>query len=313
VVHSTGTRQMSRLGGLWRAMPWTTALFALGAGAISGLPPLNGFVSEWLVYLGLFDAINQPGAPVWGAIPAIVLLAMTGALALACFVKVCGIVFLGAPRSEAAHRAHECGLWMRWPMLVLAAACLGIGLAPVACWPALSSAVGVWQGSRTAVPAPDSLGTLGAIHAGLALTAVVGAIWLWRRAHQVGLVREPTWDCGYASPTARMQYTAGSFAAIITEWFAWILRPVRHAHRPEELFPQRASFEEHTPETVLERVIEPVARAVLWVSALSRRLQQGRVQAYLLYLIIGLAAVAALAVAWTQPEVLTGEAVNPVP
>jgi len=300
VLHATGTREMSQLGGLWRVMPWTASLFALGAAAISGLPPLNGFVSEWLVYLGMFDAVNQPGAAVVAAIPAIVLLAMTGALALACFVKVCGVVFLGAPRSPRAEHAHECGLWMRGSMLILAAGCVAIGLAPFLFWPAVHTAVGAWRGTWADVPAPESLTTLGLVHVALAVAAVTGAAWLWRRAHRGGWARSLTWDCGYAAPSARMQYTAGSFAGIITEWFAWILLPERHQHRPEETFPRRAAFEEHTPETVLERVVEPFARLVMWVSAMARRLQHGRTHTYILYLIIGLAAVAVMAMVWDQ-------------
>ncbi len=300
VVHATGTREMSRLGGLWRTMPWTASMFALGAAAISGLPPLNGFVSEWLVYLGLFDAANHPGAAVVAAFPAIVFLGMTGALALACFVKVCGVVFLGAARSERAGCAQECGLWMRLPMLVLGLGCVGIGLAPLALWPAIRSAVGDWNGSWSGAPAPDSLGTLSLIHVGFALAAVAGVVWLWRRIRRHGLAREVTWDCGYAAPTARMQYTAGSFAGIITEWFAWILRPVRHADRPMAIFPRRASVEEHTPETVLECVIEPIARLVLRLSGLVRRLQNGRAQTYLLYLIVGLAGVAVMTLVWFE-------------
>jgi len=300
VLHATGTREMSRLGGLWRVMPWTASLFALGAIAISGLPPLNGFVSEWLVYLGMFEAVNQPGAAVVGAIPAIVLLAMTGALALACFVKVCGVVFLGAPRSLAAEQAHECGPWMRGPMLVLAAGCVAIGLAPFVFWPALHAAVGAWRGTWGDVPAPESLRTLGWVHVALAVSAVMGVLWLWRRAHRIGCARALTWDCGYAAPSARMQYTAGSFAGIITEWFAWILRSERHEHRPEGAFPQRAAFEGHTPETVLERVIEPCGRLVMWVAGMARRLQHGRTHAYILYLILGLGALAVMTLAWSQ-------------
>jgi hydrogenase-4 component B len=300
VLHATGTREMSRLGGLWRAMPWTASLFALGAVAISGLPPLNGFVGEWLIYLGMFEAVNQPGAAEVAAIPAIVLLAMTGALALACFVKVCGVVFLGAPRSPAAEHAHECGPWMRGPMLILAAGCVAIGLAPIVFWPAVHTAVGAWRDTWTDVPAPESLTTLGLVHVALAVSAVIGAVWLWRRAHRGGWARALTWDCGYAAPSARMQYTAGSFAGIITEWFAWILQPERHEHRPEATFPRRAAFEEHTPETVLERVIEPCARLVMWVSGVARRLQHGRTHAYILYLILGLSAVAAMTLAWGQ-------------
>jgi hydrogenase-4 component B len=300
VLHATGTREMSRLGGLWRTMPWTASLFALGAAAISGLPPFNGFVSEWLVYVGLFEAVTQPGAALAGAIPAIVLLAMTGALALACFVKVCGVVFLGAPRSPAAAHAHECGPWMRGPMLLLAAGCVAIGLAPIAFWPVVKAAVVSWRGTWLEVPAPESLGTLGLAHLLLAGAACVGAAWLWRRAHRHGWARAGTWDCGYAAPTARMQYTAGSFAGIITAWFAWILQPERHGHRPNEVFPRHAVFEEHTPETVLERVIAPCGQAVMWASGLARRLQHGRTHAYILYLILGLAAVAVMTLAWRQ-------------
>jgi len=294
VLHATGTSEMSRLGGLWRTMPWTASLFALGAIAICGLPPLNGFVSEWLVYLGLFDATIARGPSAWAAIPAAILLGMTGALALACFVKVCGVVFLGAPRSNAATHAHESGPAMRGAMLVLGAACVAIGLAPVVFWPAVARAMNVWNPVWVGVPTPVALSSLGRLHVALALLGLAAAGWIWQRARHDGLVRAATWDCGYVSPTPRMQYTAGSFAGTITEWFAWILRPERHEQRPQVLLPVSASFTEHTSETVLERIVEPAGRVVMRISMAARSLQHGRVQAYLLYLLIGLAALAVL-------------------
>lgn len=292
VLHATGTREMSQLGGLWRRMPWTTSLFALGAVAISGLPPLNGFVSEWLVYLGLFDATIARGPAAWAAIPAAILLGITGALALACFVKVCGVVFLGAPRTKAAAHAHEAGPAMRGAMVVLASACVAIGLVPALFWPALARAVDVWNPAWAGGEAPVSLPALGMFHVAIAALAVLGAVWLWRRVGRGSLTRAVTWDCGYAAPTPRMQYTAGSFAGIITEWFAWILRPVRHLHRPDGVFPARAGDSQHTPETVLEYVVEPAANLVMRLSQAVRRRQHGRVQAYLFYLLLGLAALA---------------------
>lgn len=295
VLHATGTREMSRLGGLWRHMPWTAGLFALGAAAISGLPPLNGFVSEWLVYLGLFDALNSRGYPALGAVFAAVLLGITGALALACFIKVCGVVFLGAPRSDAAARAHECGGLMRGPMILLATACVAIGLAPAFFWPAMARAASTWNPAWTTLSAPVSLNVLGGFHATLALGAIAAALLLWNFSRQNGLRRALTWDCGYVAPTARMQYTAGSFAGIITEWFAWILQPQRHEYRPVETFASHASFEEHTPETVLEHVIDPAGGVVMQIATAARRLQHGRVQAYILYLAIGIAALAGVA------------------
>ena len=293
VLHATGTREMSRLGGLWKTMPWTAGLFALGAAAISGLPPLNGFVSEWLIYLGLFDATISHGPSAWAAIPAAILLGITGALALACFIKVCGVVFLGSPRSPAAAHAHECGPSMRGAMILLASACVMIGLAPACFWPAIARVAGEWNPAWATTDVPAPLVKLGLLHVMLAVCAVIVAAWLWRRVKNGGLKRELTWDCGYATPTPRIQYTAGSFAGIITEWFAFILRPVRHDQRPELIFPAAAGFSEHTPETVLEHVVEPAAGIVMRVSRTVRRLQHGRVQSYVLYLLIGAVILAA--------------------
>ena len=287
VVHATGTREMSRLGGLWRRMPWTASLFALGAVAICGLPPLNGFVSEWFVYLGLFGATLSRGASVWGAIPAAILLAVTGALALACFIKVCGVVFLGGARSSDAACAHECGWAMRSPMLMLALACIAIGVAPVVFWPAVSLAVGTWQPVWADAGVAAPLVVLGGAQIGVLLVSVAVGWLLLRWTRRQGVATGLTWDCGYAAPTPRMQYTAGSSAGILTEWFAFVLRPVQHILRPVDVFPRVASFLEHTPETVLERIVEPAGAFVLRVAGAARRLQHGRVQAYLGYLLVG--------------------------
>ena len=294
VLHATGTREMSRLGGLWRAMPWTAGLFALGAAAISGLPPLNGFVSEWLVFLGLFDAVNVPGNVSLASVPALVLLGMTGALALACFAKVCGVVFLGRARSAAAGHAHESGRLMLGPMIALASCCVAVGLAPAVFFLAVSRAAAEWNPAWATVGGPLSIATIGYANLSVVVVGAVAVSYLWRRAGGTGLRRGLTWDCGYAAPTARMQYTGGSFAGIINEWFAWIIRPTRHENMPEGPFPVRAGFDEHSPETVLEHVVEPVGRMVIKASSLARRLQHGRLQAYLLYIVAGLAGLAAL-------------------
>ena len=202
VLHATGTREMSRLGGLWRTMPWTAGLFALGAVAVSGLPPLNGFVSEWLIYLGLFDAVTSKAPAAWAAMPAAIMLAMAGALALASFAKAGAMIFLGAPRTQAAAQAHECGSWMRGPMLALAGVCVAIGLAPVLFWPAVARAVGELA---SGVGGGGSARAAG--HAGLG-SRRRWRFWSWRRRRGCGgrrsangLRRGLTWDCGYAAPT----------------------------------------------------------------------------------------------------------------
>lgn len=294
VLHATGTAQMSRLGGLWRAMPWTAGLFGLGAAAISGLPPLNGFVSEWLVYLGLFGAAGGRAEPTWAALPAVIALAMAGALALASFLKAGAVVFLGVPRTEAAARAHECGPWMRAPMLALAAICVAMGLVPFVLWPAVARAADLWHAGGLAAESSAPLLTLSLVNLTLAAVFVGAGICLWQRVLANGLRRAVTWDCGYAAPTARMQYTGGSFAAIAAGWYSWILQPERALRRPRGPFPGRAMRVDLYPETVLERVIEPAAKAVMRLAAAARRLQHGRLQSYIAYMLGGLAAVALL-------------------
>jgi hypothetical protein len=135
---------------------------------------------------------------------------------------------------------------MRGSMVLLGAACVAIGLAPVVFWPAVLRAVDVWNPVWVGAQTPVALSSLGRFHVVLAVLALVAAVWLRRRSGRAGLTRALTWDCGYVLPTPRMQYTAGSFAGIINEWFAWILRPERHEHRPEVLLPHSASFTAHT-------------------------------------------------------------------
>ncbi len=301
VLHATGTRELSKLGGLWRAMPWTASLFALGAAAISGLPPLNGFVSEWLIYLGLFDAVTARGPAAWAAMPAAIFLGVTGALALAAFVKAGAMIFLGAPRTVAARHAHECGAWMRTPMLALAGACIVLGLAPVLVWPALARAVGVWRPVWTDAAMPAPLFTLGPVQIAIAALAVIATWFLWRRAHRLSAPRALTWDCGYALPAARMQYTSASFAGIGAGWFGWVLQPERRVRRPRGFFPSEALRVDRVPETVLERVIAPIGRGVLFVAMAARRLQHGRLQYYIAYVAIALAGIGTIVVLGARP------------
>ncbi|MGH9485263.1 MAG: proton-conducting transporter membrane subunit, partial [Terriglobales bacterium] len=150
VQHATRTREIDRLGGLARRMPWTAGLFLVGAVAICGLPPLNGFVSELLIYLGLLRTMGGGEAAWLPAALGLPVLGLIGALALACFVKVYGVIFLGAPRTEVAVDAHEAGIRMLVPMALLALACAAIGLAPQWVERPLARAVEAWTGGMTA-------------------------------------------------------------------------------------------------------------------------------------------------------------------
>jgi len=136
--------------------------------------------------------------------------------------------------------------------------------------------------------------TLGAVHVGLAILVLIAAAWLWRKAHANGLQRGLTWDCGYAMPAARMQYTSASFGGIVSGWFRWILQPERKMRRPRGHFPAEAIRLERIPETVLERIIGPVSVVIMQMSTAVRRLQHGRLQFYILYVLAGLIALGVL-------------------
>lgn len=287
VLHATGTREMSRLGGLWRTMPWTAGFFALGSAAVCSLPPLNGFVGEWLIYAGLFEsAAARSGVAV--VVPATIALAVTGALCLAAFVKAGAVVFLGSARTQPAARAHECSAWMRAPMLALAASCLVLALAPTIVWGGLESAMTAWDGNTVVAHEPGVLSGLARGQQALAALGVLLVALAWRRSRVRDARRAPTWDCGYARPAARMQYTAGSFATIASGWLPWLLRPWRRLRRPRGTFPSASHDVQRVQEPVLERVLRPVSNAVMFVSAWVRRRQHGRLQDYILYLFTGL-------------------------
>jgi hydrogenase-4 component B len=297
-IHGAHTREMDRLGGLLKRMPWTGALFMVGAAAICGLPPLNGFVSEFLIYLGAFRGVQDAGLlPPEGVGPLVAViaaLALIGGLAAACFTKAFGIVFLGEPRSEQAAGAHESGWSMKIAMAALAGACVAIGLlgpqAVMACGPVIE---GLVPGAETAAPLTEAAGTLQFVTLGaVGLIGAVLALALLRRALLAGrrVEQAVTWDCGYAAPTARMQYTASSFAQPITLLFRYFLRTKRHAHAPEGYFPQKASCETHTPDVCREAFYAPVFRGLERLLAALRVLQQGRVQVYVLYVVLTLLA-----------------------
>ncbi|TWJ19554.1 proton-conducting transporter transmembrane domain-containing protein [Geobacter argillaceus] len=292
VIHAVATREIDRMGGLLRIMPWTAASFIIGAVAICGLPPLNGFVSEFLIYLGFFNGtVAGSGAGAIGTALATPALALIGGLAVACFVKVVGIVFLGTPRAPLPGSVHEATWTMRLPMAVLAIVCLTIGVAPVAVAPLLESAVTAWLPSSPRSVSLASVAPLNWISVlAVALIIITFCLVLWYR----GLVKKATvasagtWGCGYLDPSSRMQYSASSFADMLVSLFAGILRPERHAPHITGSFPADPHFESHVPETVLERIYLPLLARIYEKFLPIRRLQHGHLHLYILYTFITL-------------------------
>jgi hydrogenase-4 component B len=299
VVMTTGTRKIEEYGGLLQRMPWTGVWFLIGAMAISGLPPLNGFASEWLTFQAFlfgFRGSNQPLVhflfPLGGA-----LLALTTALAAACFVKAFGITFLALPRSVAARGASESPMLMLLSQGALAMACIVLGVFP-------GRVLAVLEGVLGSLPAFESRATLayGALGMtsglvsldyvvpsilALALALAVGlsAALSWRGRHAVR--REPTWGCGGAL-TAGTEYTATAFSKPLMMIFRAVYRPTREVEAlagASQYFPKEVRYRAHIEPTFERYVYEPLVRGVLKVAGGLKVLQAGSLHAYLGYVI----------------------------
>jgi formate hydrogenlyase subunit 3/multisubunit Na+/H+ antiporter MnhD subunit len=304
VQHAAGTRDIERMGGLARAMPWTGGLFLVGAAAISGLPPLNGFVSEWLVVAGSLRALDLPaGDRASFAVLVAPALALVGALAAACFAKVQGTVFLGHPRSAEAAGVHESPRAMLVPMGVLAAGCVAIGALPVLVLPALARGAASWSGMPLALLAGPAVAA-GASAAGitsvaLALAVLVALLLLARRRLAVGAApASDTWGCGYAYPTPRMAYTGSSFAQILNDGFRWVLFPRVRFQAPRGPFPTSARFSTEPREAVLDLTILPWVRGYGAAASRVRGLLAGRVHLYALLVLATLVFILAWRLLW---------------
>jgi formate hydrogenlyase subunit 3/multisubunit Na+/H+ antiporter MnhD subunit len=304
VLHGAKTAQIDQLGGLGKKMPLVGACFLVGSAAISGLPPFNGFVSEFLIYLGAFGVIFGSSASAGVAGLAIIaFLGLIGGLAAACFAKAYGIVFLGEPRSEAAAQAHKPSSSMAWPMAVLAALCLAIGLGGPLVVGAMSTVVGqLCATGASAVSLQDQLAhfndntlqarqSLACISGGSALLfGLVGGLLLLRRRllKNRSVTQALTWDCGYAAPTPRMQYTASSFASPLTTLFAGLLGVKSRLHLELGLFPSRGEFSSHAEDVFLARLYRPLFLRIEGMMGRLRWLQHGQLQLYVLYIALTL-------------------------
>jgi hydrogenase-4 component B len=224
VLVATGERDMERLGGLIHRLPVTAVCVLIGAAAISALPPLNGFASEWLVFQAILKGAQLPQWTLKFAVPVVgAMLALSAALAAVCFVKAFGIAFLGRPRSAAAAEAREVGATMKAAMVALAALCVAVGIAPSLVI-GLASTVAHQLFPSAAMPFAQSsllwlvpLTRAESSYSGLVLFAVVALLMTLvsygiHRAASARVRRAPAWDCGFPDPRPQTQYTASSFA-----------------------------------------------------------------------------------------------------
>lgn len=304
VVMSTGTRQLDQFGGLLRRMPWTGLFFLVGSMSIAGLPLLNGFVSEWLTFQVLLLGFHTtPGFtrlnyPLSGA-----LLALTSALAAACFVKVFGISFLALPRSTVAAEAHESPWVMLAPQAFLATSCVLLGLFPGAVLGALAGVLAWLPGLQAQTPLGwGSVGMTSPVASfdhvvpamfGVSLMGSVAAAFVLARRGRLAVRREPTWGCG-GELSARTEYTASAFSKPLMMVFRAIYRPTRQVETLAQVSPyftEEVRYSAEMEPTFERYFYDPLLRAVLFLANGMKVLQAGSLHAYIGYvlaLVVGL-------------------------
>lgn len=302
VLHSTGERNLGRLGGLIHRMPWVAWLTLVGALAMAGLPPLNGFVSEWLLLQAFLFAHEVPRTFINMILPlGAALVALCAALAAYVMVKFFGVIFLGQPREPALARAHDAGILERIGLIWLAAGCFGLGLLPTYVIRGLRAVVAQLSGALlpdTAapwwllVPLPDRLASYSGPVFLIALTTVVVlAVLAVRHFYHHRVRRAAPWDCGFGGLTPRMQDTAEGFGQPIRNIFGAFFAMKRELPSPFDRAPRysvivgdRIWRSLYLP---LGALVQRVADTVAWV-------QQGRIATYLLYSFVTLIVLLAL-------------------
>ncbi len=291
-------RNLDALGGLWRGMPWTSISTLVAAASIAGLPPFNGFVSEWLTYQSLLRLMGGGVVLALCAFAGVLALALTGGLATACFVKVSGIGLLGRPRSQEAAQAREAPVSMVLPAVTLAGLCVLLGLAPGLAAPALAGVAGFalhgigtlgptqallvslpWQGAHLD---PGTSALLGLLIFLLATAALVAG----RARRPATAVRAP-WACGGELGVAS-QYSATAYAKPFRQVFGLVYRPVRsvrvesHTH---PFFRVRVTYQGGTTDVLSRYVYRPAITGIVGLARQGRRLQSGSLRLYLAYML----------------------------
>jgi hydrogenase-4 component B len=304
IIFATHTRNMEKYGGLIKTMPQTAIFFLVGSLAISALPPLNGFFSEWLCFQSLFSGANLGGSLGFIFLISAGFLAFTSALAAACFVKAFGISFLARPRSEEAKDAKEVGPKMRYSMGALALLILVFGLcsgliAKILVKTSLSlqnlsggNIDSVFNfkslqlsGGAAIVSAPVIL--IGML---LVFLLVVAAVYLVSRKNKIQLGR--TWDCGH-DLLPRMEITGTGFSRSIITIFKGVLKLTRQAsieYHDDEMryFPKRQSVDIGRHDVYQQFLYIPIKRSAYWISELAKKIQNGNVNLYILYIFLTL-------------------------
>lgn len=299
-IKKTGTGHVDDLGGLMKRMPVTGGTFLAGSLSIAGLPPGNGFISEFLIYFAAFQGLNHDPSTLLPAILAICSLAAIGGLASFCFTKVVGIVFLGEPRTGQAATATEGGPGLTLPTAILAVLCLAIGLFPesfirLAVF-ALADQINLslldWRQLET-IAANLGMGSR-------LLLALFAVFFLLRLVLYRGkeIAHGPTWGCGFTRPTARIQYTGTSFARSIVKFFRPLVAVRETEVKLAAIFPGCTAYDSRVEDLAEVLLARGVTKPGLALLAKLRWIQHGNIQLYIGYVIVAILALLAILYLW---------------
>ncbi len=299
VLHATHERNMEEMGGLIHRMPWTAVLFLVGCISISALPPFNGFVSEWLTFQAFLLSPSLPIPLMKLLMPlGAALLALTGALAAATFVKAFGVTFLGHWRGSRRTHIREVDWTMRSGMTLAALACLFLGIMPaffidwmdilaeqlVGAKLSVSATAGGWMWLTPVAPERASYS---GIIVFFGVLIVYGIVYFILHVNPGKIHRGPIWDCGFGKLTNRMQYNAASFSMPIRRIFGFLFKIKEEVSLAPQsahpAFPKKLHYHLKVRDRFWNWIYKPVAEASFWFSRKVGMLQQGRIQTYLIY------------------------------
>lgn len=290
VYKAAGTLDMDEMGGLLQKMPFTGTAFILHAFSLCGLPPFAGFAGEFLIYMAAFAGLSTLNTPLTAlAVTVLVLLALTGGLAAAAFAKAIGGVFCGAPRSAKAADAAEVPFFMNMPIMLLwVLSWLLLFVFPFLFFSVCSVK---FPDSCLDIIIPLCINLAIVALISFALTVLAGLLLIVRRLliARAGERVSLTWDCGYAAPDAKMEYTATSFSQNPADFFRSILRPLRRISKPCGIFPNHAEFEEEIPDGGIRSFWQYIFNAAGKLADRIHVLQSGYLHFYLLVMVLTIA------------------------
>jgi len=295
VYQQTHTRDMEKLGGLIKSMPRTAVIFLIGSIAIGGMPPFNGFISEFLIYSGLIQGIKlQNMTHIILMVLTFAGLSVIGGLSILTFTKTFGTIFLGNQRQTLVHKPHEVSSSMLIPQYIIIVAMLSVALFPQL-YLQVAGNILTHLTKNIVVPMPESFANYVSIMRSISLYSILfigvtGLFWGIRTYFLRGKsqVTGATWGCGYTAPTSRIQYTAKSFSKSLSKMFNFIVieRKQYEELKAGEIFPTNKKYTSHYHDFFELRLIRVVTNQLIYGANYFKFIQNGRVQSYVLYGIV---------------------------